>query len=85
MKNDVLGVKPNFPFSSQSSGHWHFSHLPALSSDESSTVYLPGVGVLGGLSFIVRELQISISVTVESYTGFVNLWCRSLLTLMKSW
>lgn len=29
-------------------------------------VYLPGVGVLGGLSFVVRELQISVSVTVES-------------------
>ena len=41
-------------------------------------VYLPRVGVLGGLSFVVRELWISISVTVESYTGFVNLCCRSL-------
>lgn len=33
---------------------------------------------------MVRELWISISVTVESYTGFVNLWCRSLLNTYEN-
>lgn len=40
-------------------------------------------GCLGGLSFrsLVGELQIPVSVTVESSTCFVNLWCHCILTL----